>query len=176
MATVTKTFAFVSNAEGYVPVVSTANIDMSWNSLGNPSGSLRAFTSSKGVSATENYWEYTGTWESLGVPVGATVTSIRLMSASTRCVSRSSHAQTTVIGPYRLHDAGGTAIGTLWSGRTATSQEASWTATATQSPVSIPSGSQDSTATIRIQLADTIGTGGGGGTPAVASVHPMSTR
>jgi hypothetical protein len=168
MATVTKTFAFLSDTEGYVAVPSSSNIEMAWDATGNPSGSLRAFTSAKGQGATLNYWQYEGTWESLGVPSGATVTAIRLLSASTRCVSRSSHAQTTIIGPYEVRDTSESLIGTLWAGRTATSAEATWTATGAQSSISVPSGQQPSNSTIRIRLSDTIATGGGGGTPSVA--------
>jgi len=164
MAVVTKTFTFVSGTEGYVGVPATANISMVHDtSVGNPPGSLRAGTGNKNIAAAESYWEYSGTWESLGVPAGGTVTSVRLMGASTRCSTRTSHANSTFLGPYRIHAEGGSQIGVLWPGRNATSQETGWTNTPAQAPVAIPSNSQPSNATVLIRLADTIGTSSGGG-------------
>lgn len=166
MATLTKTFVFLSDAEGFMATVNTG-ITLAYSStVGNPPGSLEAKTINKNQVALENWWEWTGTWESLGVPAGAIVTSVRLMSASTRCSSRSSHATITQIGPYELRDSASALVGTLWAGRTASAAETAWVATATQTAVAVPS--HTSGTTVKIRLADTIATGGGGGSANVA--------
>lgn len=158
MATVTKTFTFASNAEGFVannadPTTTT----LSWSStVGNPAGSLAADIKGRNKTSS-NYWEWTGTWEALGVPAGGEVTSVRLTGASTR-VSVMTHSKSTIVGPYTLLDSGGTQIGELWAGRTTTTQESSWTATGAQSPISITAQTA-SNSTIKIRLADTIASG-----------------
>lgn len=165
MATVTKTFTFLADAEGYVATAATG-VTLAYNStVGNPAGSLSASTANKNVVAAPSYWEWSGTWESLGVPVGATVTAARLTSASTICAARSAHATTTDFGPYELRDSAAALIGTLWAGRTATGAETAWVVTPAQALVTVPN--HASSTSVRIRLADTIATGGGGGAPDV---------
>lgn len=95
MSTVVKKFNFVTDTEGWVGHVQDSQVVAEWrkpyrkyvgenssvNRLLNPPLSLmggclktiaRCFTSI----ATENWWELTASWEELGVPVGATVTSV----------------------------------------------------------------------------------------------------
>lgn len=157
MSTVTKTFAFLSNAESFSPT-GGVNSTLIWSSsVGNPAGSLESSVSGRNKTDAD-YWEWTGTWEQLGVPVGATVTSVRLTSASNR-LSTQTHPSTTTIGPYDLRDSSGvTVIGTLWAGRSATTQEAAWTTVGAQSPIDTTA-YQASNTTIKIRLADTVASG-----------------
>ena len=166
MATVTKTFAFLSNAEGYTGVSGPATT-MTWDStVGNPAGSLKTRTAGRNKTDS-NYWEWTGTWEGLGVPVGATVTGIQMTSASTRC-TEANVVNNIQIGPYTLYDSTGTVLrGTLWGGRTTTSTSASWTVTGAQTAVTFAE--EASNTSIRLRLEDTLDVGRDSG--AAASVH-----
>lgn len=153
MATVTKLFTFLSNAESFVPTAA-AQSTLAWDgTVGNPAGALKARV--LGRNATNaNYWEWTGTWEALGVPAGATVTAIQLTSGWTRVTEYNVGAAST-IGPYTLRNASGTTTGTLWSGRTASGTDAG-TAIGSQTAVSGLSDSSDTT--IKIRLEDTLKT------------------
>lgn len=167
MPTVTKTFAFAADAEGFVAAQVAASRSLTYDAaVGNPAGSLKASTATKSLASAESYWEWAGTWEALGVPAGGVVTSVRLLSASTRVATRSAHVTSSIVGPYRLHSDAGALIGTLWAGRTAVAAEAGWTATGAQAAVAVPS--HASTDVVRVRLADTNATTSGGGTAALA--------
>lgn len=157
MATVTKTFSFAADAEGFVANPG-ANSTLSWDgSVGNPAGSLKARVTGRNKNDS-NSWAWTGTWEQLGVPTGSTVSSIRVDSAYTRCTEYATGSSST-IGPYQVKDGGGSLLATLWSGRTITGTDASWVAVAAQADQTVPSAVQDSTSTISIVLADSLSTG-----------------
>jgi hypothetical protein len=157
VATVTKLFAFAASAEGFV-ATQGANSTLTWDSTtGNPAGALKARITGRSKS-NANWWAYTGTWESLGVPVGATVTAIRVSAAYTRCTEYTTGASST-IGPYELRDNGGVLQATLWTGRTVTAVDAAWVAVPAQTDQAVPSGLQASGSTVQIRLADTLATG-----------------
>jgi hypothetical protein len=85
MATVTKTFSFVSNAEGWASTGGTADTTLGWvASGGNTGGCLSSRIFGRNKSA-DPLWFYEGTWESMGVPTGATVTNIKLLGFDWRC-------------------------------------------------------------------------------------------
>lgn len=156
MATVTKTFSFASNAESFAGTAAS-NVTMAWDgTTGNPSGSLKARRTGKNLAKASSYWEWTGTWEDLGVPAGNLVTAVRVNSAQTRCTEYATAASSN-IGPYELRDSAGTTlIGTLWAGRTITAADGAWVAVTAQSDVSI---AHDSFATVKIRLVDQLATG-----------------
>jgi hypothetical protein len=102
LSSVVKTFQFVTDAEGWVPTVSepvvspgfTPGVVAAWfpphkggtvnhhNSMrADPplslwGGCLRMTQRSHETPASNNYWEWAGTWEDLGVPAGQTVTAV----------------------------------------------------------------------------------------------------
>lgn len=89
------------------------------------SGSLRA-TCRKNNPSTESYWEYTGSWEDLGVPRGAVVNSFSLdynyrwqCSGGKKRFAYNNIATftgtDTGFGPVTLRDSGGTSLGTISS-------------------------------------------------------------
>jgi hypothetical protein len=155
MPTVTKAFAFASNAEGFsanYPAAFTLSYD---GATGIPVGALKSrITGTKNASGT-SYWEWSGTWEQLGVPAGATVTACRLHSASSRCTEYS-NGRSCTSGPYTLHDGSGTLLGTLWAGRSVTAVESSWTSIGQQADCGL---SVASNAVVKIRLQSTLGIG-----------------
>lgn len=76
--------------------------------------------------------EWSGTWETLGVDVGHTVSTVQMTDAETRCVTYSTCAEST-IGPFELRDSGDSLVATLWSGRTASGAEGDYTTEGSQS-------------------------------------------
>ena len=157
MATVTKTFAFLADAENFVATASGTTA-LTWSStIGNPPGSLQARSSGRNNNLTPSYWEWSGTWEALGVPAGATVTAIQLTGGYNRCSTWTTGRAGSQIGPYEVYDNTPTLIGTLYPARTVSAQESAWVSTGTQAAVSIPS--HASNTVVRIRLNDTIGTG-----------------
>ena len=155
---VTRTFTFAATAEGFAPnPAAPAGTTHSYSgTVGNPAGSLQTRTSGRNRARTASWWEWAGTWQDLGVPAGATVSSVRLTGAQTRCTEYNVGAS-SVIGPYELRDAADTLLGTLWPGRTVSGTDGAWTATPAQPAVALPS--QPSSAGIRIRLVDQQGTG-----------------
>lgn len=157
MATVTKTFSFATNTESFVATAG-ANSTLTFDSgIGNPAGSLKARIAGRNKNNL-NYWEWTGTWESLGVPTGSTVTAIRVSAGYTRCTEYAT-GQPSTIGPYELYDNTPTLQATLWSGRNIGATDAAWVAVGGQLDQSVPSAIQPSNSTIRLRLSDSLATG-----------------
>lgn len=154
MATVTKTFAFATTAEGFVATPGTS-VTLSYDgATGNPAGALKSTLATKSRTGA-SYWEWSGTWEALGVPTGAIVTAVALGGASVRCTQFTS-ATSAKNGPYELRDSAGTLLGTLWAGRTATAVDAAWVAVAAQASLAVPAAQRPSNTTVRIRLNSTL--------------------
>lgn len=100
MATLIKSYEFVSDVEDWVATTSEATIDTGWypphrsdgHSGLNPDysgadirtgplqtliGGCLKMTAKQNTAQSANFWELTKTWEELGVPVGATVTNVQ---------------------------------------------------------------------------------------------------
>jgi hypothetical protein len=86
---IVKTFHFKEDAEGWVAYPSDPTIAMAFQKqkyqsgviapdpiLNTIGGCLRT-TAKKNASAYSNFWEWVGTWEDLGVPHGAKITSVK---------------------------------------------------------------------------------------------------
>ena len=161
MATVSKVFHFATDAEGFV-ATPDANSTLTWDgTTGNPAGALKARTSGRNK-VNVSYWEWTGTWEALGVPAGSTVTAIRVNSGYTRCTEYATGASSTV-GPYEYRDSGGILRGTLWTGRTITGTDGAWVAIGAQADVTVGASDRPSNTTIILRLQDSLNTGAAGG-------------
>ena len=161
---VTKQFTFASSAESWSATPGNAATTMSYDgSYGDPSGALKSDTAGSSK-ASANYWEWTGTWEALGVPSGATVTQIRLFAHEYRCtLYTGGNTGTTKDGSIELRDSGGTLQATLWSGAAYTAAHGAWQSVAAQSYQAVPAGMQASTTTIKLRLNNNTSTSAGGG-------------
>ena len=157
MATVSKLFAFLNDSESYIGYPDTDMVLSYDGAIGNPAGSLKARISGRNKNG-QAYWEWSGTWENLGVPSGATVTAVRLNGCSTRCTEYSTGANSSV-GPYDIWDSAGTTlIATIWSGRSVTGTEGSWDNTGAQSDQTVSSTYEASNTSIKIRLHDDLRT------------------
>lgn len=110
MATVSKTFTFDSSLSGWTVSGGDSDTTLQYSSTGgNTGGCLYSRLYGRNKSA-DPHWYYTGTWESLGVPPGATVTNIQLLGFDWRCsvwnVGNTSNP--TQIRAARLYDSAGT--------------------------------------------------------------------
>ena len=157
MATLTLTYPFTSSAQGWVGADRGTGgaSSATWQSTqGNPSGSL-GFTCglTGGIS-----WTLSGSWESLGVPSGATVSSVQLVSVDEEAYSVDP-STTLLVGPYNLANSAGTTIVSLLSSRVVSSSETSWT-TRNGTSQSI-STSQSSSSVIKIIANATVSLGTG---------------
>ncbi len=148
----TKTFVFETTAESWVAndgIKSTLSYDAG---TGNPAGALKVQTTIKNAGST-GYWEWVGTWEDLGIPIGATVTQIRVNAGYTRCTAYTLGDPSTV-GPYEIWDneAVPAIMATLWSGRAITATDADWVAITQQADQAVSASYQASGSTIRLRL------------------------
>lgn len=110
MATLTKTFTFGSDAEGWAVSGGTADTTLGFSaSGGNTGGCLSSRISGRNKSA-DPHWYYAGTWESMGVPSGAIVTAIRLIGFDWRCSEWNVGATTTQVRLSYLYDSLGTTM------------------------------------------------------------------
>ncbi len=153
-ATVTKTWTFASGAETFVSSTG-AQSTAAWDgTTGNPAGALYTRINGRNVS-NANYWEWTGTFENMGVPAGATVTGIQLVGGYTRCTVYNRGAPSTA-GPWELRDnTGATVLATLYGGRTFTGTDPSWVAASgTLQPLS----SLPSATSVLLRLNNTLST------------------
>lgn len=100
----------------------------------------------KELSNGSPYWEWTGTYQQLGVPAGATITEVNL-NFDWRCDTYSTGAASTV-GPAELRDEAGTLLGTF-STSLAYSATSEW---ATRAGTKIGALSHASTKKIKLRL------------------------
>ena len=77
MASYNKTFTFTSNSENWFSGVQSSDLSAYWdNTDGNPSaGCLDSRVDGRNKKGYA-FWQWTGTWEDLGVTPGATITGI----------------------------------------------------------------------------------------------------
>lgn len=119
----------------------------------------------KNKSNSGNYWTWAGTWENLGVPVGATVTQVNLIT-DWHCKTYTTGASSQV-GPEALYDSSDTLQATFLAG-SAFSATGSW-ATRTGTAQSVPSALQASGSTVHLRLSNNLATGSS--TSAVVALH-----
>jgi hypothetical protein len=124
-ATVSKTWSFDTTAEGFAATVESASTAAYASGVGNPAGALSTEMSARNRT-NDNYWEWTGTFEDMGVPAGATVSGIQLTGGFTRCTDFV-NGDTSTAGPWELRDAVGTVVlATLYTGRTFAAVDGAW--------------------------------------------------
>lgn len=151
MATLNKAYPFASSSEGFSGS-SISGGTTSWDGTqGNPSGSLLTDADGRNKSGTA-YWELTGTWEDLGISAGATIDQVRLNGVDTRCTEWNV-VDSGSFGTVEIWNTDATVlIATLWSGRSCSGTEGSWTSTGNQSYQSIGSSYQASNTNVRIRI------------------------
>lgn len=100
------------------------------------------------------YYEWSGTWEDLGVPAGHTVTACKL-DYDWKCATYSGGGTSSTYGPAELRDSGGSFTGTFSASATF-STTTSW---ATLSGSTITGLSQASNTSIKLRIGSTPRTG-----------------
>ena len=100
---------------------------------------------------------WAGTWETLGVPPGSIVSTVQMTDIATKM-----HAwnvcNSATLGPYALYTSADALVATLWTGRSPTAIEGSFTAEGSQSAQSVGSLTA-SDASIKLVLSMTTATG-----------------
>ena len=76
--------------------------------------------------------EWTGAWTDFGVTAGHTVSTVQMTDVRTRFDSYST-CNVATAGPYELRNSSDTLVSTLWTGRTASGSEGSYTSEGSQS-------------------------------------------
>lgn len=73
MPLVQRTFTFPTDAEGWTPWTEPGATMTHDSGVGNPAGSLKCAMTPQDSNGHYLYWEWSGTWEQLGVPSGTTI-------------------------------------------------------------------------------------------------------
>jgi len=102
--------------------------------------------------------DWDGTWEDLGVPAGATVSTAQMTGLATKMHVWNAYCSSATLGPYALYNSTPTLEATLWSGRSPSAQEGSFTSEGSQSAQSVGT-LTSSGATIKLRLSMTTSTG-----------------
>jgi len=106
-------------------------------SVGNPTNCRYRYC--EGRNDTSNRTSvWTGTWEDLGVTPGYVVETIQMTDLDTKCLLFVVCDQ-LIFGNIELRDSADSLVATLWTGRTATAAEGSFTAEGSQSAQSVGS-------------------------------------
>lgn len=171
MPTVTRTWAFASDAEGLADAGVSGVVFGFLGTDGNPSGCVRFTQANKAQNVTERALRAsTGqTWESWGVPAGATVTQVQVTAwseklvANTKLTSHTISARIVGAGGASVHSAGDL----LAAVALGTTVDASWQAGAAGTARAVDSGSQASGTDVRLELEYAVVTSGGGGSASV---------
>jgi hypothetical protein len=139
MADVVKQFSFNTDAEGWTfSAGGGSNLsgtrdttEDATNDTNSGTGVLQTVRSGRNATNGTPYWEWTGSWESLGVPAGSTVSAVNL-NYDWRCSTYTTGNNTSATGPAELRDASGNLRGTFSTAQTfgATTSWATKTGTA----------------------------------------------
>lgn len=108
--------------------------------------------------SNQGYFEWSGTWEDLGVPAGSVIDGVTMTGLRTKAVTLPSGTSGTFDG-VKIYDSGNVLRTTLWSGRTPSAAETSWT-TSSGTEQAPPPAIENSDDTIKIRIHFT-GDGGG---------------
>lgn len=166
MPSVTKTWTFASGAEGLADAGNSAVTFAAQAGDGNPADSVKFTQGTKSVTHTEFARRATTgeTWETWGVPAGATVTDVQVTAWSERLVSNTKLSSHSI--KARIIDSGGASVhaaGDLLDVALGTTTDASWQAGAAGTQRAVDSAKQASTTDVRLELEYGVTTSGGGG-------------
>lgn len=103
MGSVTVTFDFATDAQGFAATPGGPNTVLSYDSsVGNPAGSLKSRVAGKNVKEQFiNDWRLETTFEALGVPAGSTITGIVSASMQSKC-TEFNHGGRSTRGPAAI--------------------------------------------------------------------------
>jgi hypothetical protein len=165
--TTTKTWAFAADSEGLADAGNSTNLTFAAHAGdGNPADSIKFTTATKGQTMTE-FARRSGTgetWETWGIPSGATVTDVQItawdekLRANSKLSSHSIKARIIGSGGSSVHSAGD-----LLDVALGTTVDSSWQSPAGGTSQAVDAGSQASTTDVRLELEYTVTTTGGGG-------------
>jgi hypothetical protein len=100
--------------------------------------------------ADAGYWEWTGTWEDLGVLPNSIVTAVQLADIASKCVTWLG-ADGSDLGPFQVLDAEDAVLGTIWDGRSnLAGVDAEWVSAGEQTAVTGLTCASDDTVKLRL--------------------------
>lgn len=155
-------FPFAVDAEGFIPTVVSQDVSLTHTmSDGQPAGCLDAlyWGNPSGGPQGVAFWEWTGTWEDLGVAAGSTVTNVTLTSVDVRNVSGGMGSGSDM-GPFEIRDGTGALMVTLKNSYPSGFDSEPWVSTSGDQK-SVPPGISSSDAVIKIRLNMRIDSTGG---------------
>jgi len=160
MSTITKTFSFASTVESWSWGGSGT---ATWESAdGSPdNGCLSVQLTGKNQNPGVGYWVWTGTFEDLGVPSGATISDVGtsgIADFNWRCSEYTTGTGTNSVGPFAIYDNQATPviIGTFSTEQTSVDTTATW---ATVDGSAVTGLSLASNTIIQLWMAVTVRTG-----------------
>jgi len=152
MATTTKQFPFTSTGEGFTHTAGSNDGSGGWQSTdGNSGGCFYSQVDGRNKTS-DNYIEWSGTWEDLGVPAGNTVNEIDAAQFDWR-ISSANVIDSPTIGALEIRNsAGDTVIATLVSSVAGGTSTTSFVTRSNSTPQSIGSSYQASDTSVKIRL------------------------
>lgn len=167
MATVDKTWAFATDNEGLVDSGNSAFITAAYDPTdGTPSTGCMGFTSTRKNMSNVVEWAIkaatTDTWETWGVPSGATVTQVQCTAWYEKLASATGITGNSFI--IRVVNASGNTVhsaGDLISASPGTSADASWQTGSSGTARAVDASYQASTTSVRLMLRQTFSSGAG---------------
>lgn len=167
MATLVKSFVFAADAEGLADAGNNANLTFAFDGTdGNPTGCVKFTTSTKSATMEEfgQKSTTTDTWQTWGIPSGATVTNAQISAWQKKLVSNTKLSSNSV--KLNVIDASAAIVtaSDLISASLATTTDASWQAQSAGSTIGVNAGSQNSTSAVRLKIDYTCTTSGTAGT------------
>ena len=157
-----KTFIFSTTSEGWISNKSGGNtLTLSWSgSDGSPAtGSLRTYDTKTqgGTTTSSNYWQWSGTWEDLGIPAGHVVSSINGTYMYKVAQFGNSTSET---GPFEFRTGASCTLTGSLTPREYLSTSTNWITTS-GSTLSVPSAFQSSNSQICLRLYNSANLAGG---------------
>jgi hypothetical protein len=168
MATVAKTWDFTADAMGLADSGSDANLAFAWDATDR---AVKFTCTAKSVTATELARRATTgeTWETWGVPAGATVTGLQVTGWAKKLVSNTKLSSHTLV--VSVVDPAGAlvhaAAGDLLSTTLPTTVDVGYVAQAAGPVVAVDAAYQASNTDVRLGLSYSVTTSGGGGSASV---------
>lgn len=152
MATVDKTWTFATDNEGLADV-GDSNISLYHETAGNPNGGI-GFSGASGAANTQERARRASTgetWETWGVPSGANVDSVQIISWDRRKWA----APNAVTVKFRIVGSGASTVhsaGDLVDVNLGSGADGAWTANGSGTSRAVDGGSQASTTDVRLEI------------------------
>lgn len=151
MSTVDKTWVFAADNEGLADVGDSA-VTVAHDTAGNPGGSLEFLGAASGTVERARRAATGQSWETWGVPSGATVTSVQVISWDKRKYNAGGAAPTITM---RVVGSGGSTVhtaGDIASAAFSNAQDGAWSSQGAGTSRAVDGGSQASTTDVRLEV------------------------